>query len=76
MWLEKCMGLGTMWLETFLSLCWSVEGQNLYFFKNDHIFIKFGSFVENSTLFKKYRQKVLSYLIIFTSTDSKRNAWV
>ena len=74
MWLEKHTGLGITWLETFLSLCWSVEGQNpVFFFKNDHIFIKFGSFVENSILFKKYTQNILSYLIIFTSTDSKKS---
>ena len=77
MWLEKCMGLGTLWLEKNLSLCLSVEGQNpVFFFKNDYIFIKFGSFVENSMLFKKYTQKVLSYLTIFTSTDSKKNLQV
>ena len=36
------------------------------------IFIKCGIFVENSLLFKKYTQKVLSYLTFITSTDSKK----
>ena len=39
------------------------------------IFIKCGSFAENSILFKKYTQKILSYLTIFISIDSKKNAW-
>ena len=59
-----------MALNIFVPLLVSRGSKPCIFFKNDHIFIKFGSFVENSILFKKYTQKVLSYLIIFTSTDS------
>ena len=46
------------------------------FLKNDHIFTKFGIFVENSILFKKNTQKILSYFLNFISTDSKTSAWV
>ena len=51
--------------KDFVPLLISRGSKPCIFFKNNHIFTEFCSFVENSILFKKYMQKFLSYFFFF-----------